>query len=1642
MSVINTNVKALYTQAAMKVSGRESTTAMQQLSTGKRINSAKDDAAGMAIATRMTQQIRSLNQAVRNAGDAISLIQVAEGATMEMSDMLQRMRELAIQAINDTNAGEQRGYLDLEFQQLKQEIVRIADTTEWNGFSILNGEVGERVGERPVYKTTAQSEFGQVMIDPTTARTVTGADAGEQQTVKFTGPASASGIVSVGGVDVNVASGDTAAQIAAKAKTALEASSAFAANTNRKITVTADTLSIVFPYGEKDVPKLTSTVSAGLTGVTVALNPAAVTAVAQIDSVALTGTVGVGDKVALTVGGKKLEVTATSSDKAVFAKAIADAYNASTDDAHTGVTATVGNGSATKVTTNDAADVFKYTFADITANQTVVLEGLTFTAGASGASSADLASAFATGKAGTFSSGAITGTLAVNLAVEKVAGSDAIILTEVTPNNVDAGATTGTGTAVTPVKAAASVGVATATFTLTDKFVAGQTVSISLDDVPATAGPAVSYTVLAADIGLTDALTRTNVATKLAAAYNASTDGTIDDNTALASGNTIKLTGDVAGQPIIATLNATPGVINLTADVVGTPFTAATAATRAVVDAGGLVATRAAQRVNVVADEPAPNRLEAVAQVDAIKIGGTIGAGGVVTVTTGGKSVNVTALGSDTDILLATRVRDTFNASIDPAHTGITAALGTATVAASTPTPNVVGVVDVQETALQANFVAGDKFTLAGLTYTATGTPTAAEAVAEIVAYATFGTAGAKGTITGTLTSGYSVGAKAGAPGTLQFTATAPGAKAQLAASNEKDNGGADKASIAGNLSTTTGVTAVAQIDNIAFGNEFVVGQQVTLTVGGQPLSPQFVVKPEHMGATAAATRTNVATAIKDAFNLSTNAAHTGITAGVTGAGVLTLTADVAGTAFTATMVAETGVLSFTADTAGKPFTTSVATTSTITAALRNTQPNVEAVSGEAVVKTDETFSNNGKFLRSGELKISLSNLGVVTSNFTTTDRKVFPLTGVLDQAAGTVTFQATGDNSKILSDVLTYTFKSNNGSAVPLAGRSLVLDVAVTGSIPVMGTGDLIINGVTINSSYAVDDALSPPNNAAGSAIAKAAAINRETAATGVNAVVNTNTMTGAAQSGTAAVTGRVVINGVTSPTFSSIMNNLRASRAATVEAINRISDLTGVVAVNSNSESEGIALVAKDGRNIEISFDTKDAAADFSARTGLREGVQAGTYSLESKVEGKVVISSSATGKIQNAGLTLGDYTKNESTMSTDARPAVAGGKLPDALGTGDLVINGVPIRGATAADDKFTEASALLTTSNVSTGSGVALANAINASSAQTGVTATANPVVAQGTTTTVKAATPDGFKSLLVNGVDVRVDFKSTQTASERVLAVVNAVNPLTGPTGVTASANLQGGVTFSTLDGRNLSVWFDDTSVSAAEFGLALASGANAPGVTGKSTSPTLANASTLYGGVTFHSDKAFTIEPGGNGYGPTSKFTSLGLTEGTFGGVVDAATTKMTPPNTGRLSFHVGASANQTISIDLSDFGDGGTITSEITGDVLLWDSDKRVNRIDTDTAAAATLAKLDLVMDKVNGTRATMGAVMNRLEHVIDNLMNVSMNTEASRSQIEDADYAAASTELARTQIMQQAATSVLAQANADQQNVLKLLQ
>lgn len=138
MTVINTNIKSLVSQNAMINNNRDLSAAMQQLSTGKRINSAADDAAGLAISSRMTSQIKGLDQAVRNANDGISLLQTAEGALIEVTNMMQRMRELAVQAANDTNTSSDRTSLNLEYGQLMQEINRIAQNTQWNGMSIMN----------------------------------------------------------------------------------------------------------------------------------------------------------------------------------------------------------------------------------------------------------------------------------------------------------------------------------------------------------------------------------------------------------------------------------------------------------------------------------------------------------------------------------------------------------------------------------------------------------------------------------------------------------------------------------------------------------------------------------------------------------------------------------------------------------------------------------------------------------------------------------------------------------------------------------------------------------------------------------------------------------------------------------------------------------------------------------------------------------------------------------------------------------------------------------------------------------------------------------------------------------------------------------------------------------------------------------------------------------------------------------------------------------------------------------------------------------------------------------------------------------------------------------------------------------------
>ena len=396
---------------------------------------------------------------------------------------------------------------------------------------------------------------------------------------------------------------------------------------------------------------------------------------------------------------------------------------------------------------------------------------------------------------------------------------------------------------------------------------------------------------------------------------------------------------------------------------------------------------------------------------------------------------------------------------------------------------------------------------------------------------------------------------------------------------------------------------------------------------------------------------------------------------------------------------------------------------------------------------------------------------------------------------------------------------------------------------------------------------------------------------------------------------------------------------------------------------------------------------------------------------------------------------------TITTLARAAVQAGESPYKLNAGDLAI----VTATTTSTDISSSSNFSDTVSNETAStsdnaaSAIAIAAAINDKTSSTGVTATANAAVIAGAKTTVGETSVQ--TTLYVNGSAIPMSLSSGQTTVQRRQYVMDAINAQTTTTGVKAGDAGTGGLTLSTVDGRNLSVWYDDSAVDSSDFGLAMntPTATNPPGVTGMaSTSDASATgagavaASTVYGTVTLKSNNSFTINPGYNTdttnvyYVSTdyANLTKLGFTPG-----------PVSPQNVGRLSFQVGPSPDQIITIDMADYGKNGQITGGLT-------SDTAQANVSTVASANDVIQKVNVALDAVATSRSTMGAVMNRLQHVVDNLTNVSMNEEASRSQIEDADYAAASTELARTQIMQQAATAVLAQANTDMQTVMKLLQ
>ncbi|BCX89075.1 flagellin [Methylomarinovum tepidoasis] len=568
--------------------------------------------------------------------------------------------------------------------------------------------------------------------------------------------------------------------------------------------------------------------------------------------------------------------------------------------------------------------------------------------------------------------------------------------------------------------------------------------------------------------------------------------------------------------------------------------------------------------------------------------------------------------------------------------------------------------------------------------------------------------------------------------------------------------------------------------------------------------------------------------------------------------------------------------------------------------------------------------------------------------------------------------------------------------------GTSTTAGVAATNNGQALTNGDLIINGVAIAASSALDDTAST-DNAAASAIAKAAAINKVSDQTGVVAEVATNVVAGSSMSALD-TTGKITLNGVDINIATGGVDT-SADRAAVVKAINAVSDQTGVVAVDTGTDENGVRLEAADGRNIQLDLSgltrsdgsTAITAAQASAATGLAAVDSAtekqtftGGYTLRATNNQPIKIESGTNGDVglRNAGLMAGTYENQVATVSTQdgKRAAAAAAALTAtdggtgeqlALNTGDLVINGVQIDAANAADDTASDTSA---NSSIKEASAIAIAAAINKASDATGVTATADANVVEGTSGSTAGAAGTDTIQIFINGKQTATITSVGDLGKDRV-AVVNAINDIAGQTGVRAEDTGKG-VRLVADDGRNISIVAKTVAAGdVAKFGL--------DGIAETTAAVTFAtDAETYYSTVTLQSAGEITVEAGTNG---TTALENIKFKAGSYGG----------------------ASTGQFLKdVDLS-----------------------------TVEGATKALEAIDNALETINSARGDLGAVQNRLESTIENIQVTRDNLTASKSRIMDADFAAETTELAKAQVLQQAGMAMLAQAKQAPQQVLSLL-
>ncbi|MCG8416123.1 MAG: flagellin, partial [Pseudomonadales bacterium] len=315
--VINTNIASLNAQRNLNKSQGMLSTSLQRLSSGLRINSAKDDAAGMAISERFTAQIRGLNQAVRNANDGISLAQTAEGALGEVTNNLQRIRELAVQSSNATNSASDRVAMQAEVAQLLSEVDRVASQTNFNGVNLLDGtfsaqtfQVGANVGETISVTSIQDSTINGLSLTDSVASRTDG--------TAVTGALTA-GDLTVNGVDVGAVAQDAKAIAAAitATSTTVSASASTSVNTGTFTTSANDENGDVYTLTVGGVA--IAVTSSGAGSVTAAAMDTAFgsgTIIADLAAVGIThsGTFAGGDKTFIDADGDAIVISETFTD--------------------------------------------------------------------------------------------------------------------------------------------------------------------------------------------------------------------------------------------------------------------------------------------------------------------------------------------------------------------------------------------------------------------------------------------------------------------------------------------------------------------------------------------------------------------------------------------------------------------------------------------------------------------------------------------------------------------------------------------------------------------------------------------------------------------------------------------------------------------------------------------------------------------------------------------------------------------------------------------------------------------------------------------------------------------------------------------------------------------------------------------------------------------------------------------------------------------------------------------------------------------------------------------------------------------------------------------------------------------------------